>query len=777
MSLILHLLKHLGARNVPTLKSLRKIPKKVHEEFSDKPVKITGSLGNIFYMNDIRHAIARDFSNPLVVPHLHLYPEEVDRMRISERWQAGRLFEYTAEELTPIFKTGTSLFRRRGLCAKAGSPLMPSPLSERAEGLWDCTGVEVQINADNLDADFDDLMGMFDSNIVWTQRSHEHLTQMPSDFRKLSGNRDLYVVSVSIWIDDVSGNKSKQYNKFMMMLGQNTSIPGRILKQEFHVNFMAASQNASTAEFSAALRDSIRATETDPMICYNAGTHREAAIILRVVDEDGDNPQQSEEASHMGCNSNHPCRKCKWGGTRKEKESGPIYHECHTPGMPRTAAEIQSELLEQLHMATSGSTLAMIAKRQTETGTKDKLTQYWIEQVLKQGAMKKAANPGRSKSVIALEVQQWLDSQPGDKVNPLLDIKGLDPARDTPVEILHTILLGAVRYVWHHLHTKQWSDEDRHLLAIRLESTDISAMNMPPMRAAYKIQYRNNLIGKDYKAIMQALVFHVHGICTPEQFRLVKATADLGAWVWVPEIDNMSNYIAQLKTAVANVLDAWDAVDPLSIIVKIKLHLLAHLPEDVERYGPPIRFSTETHKGYNAIFRMCSVNGNNQRHLGWAPNPAPTPGFVRFLGVKTAPALTWSETMAKRYWTVETEPTHASWRRGQYVIAQSGDRVKEHTWVFTRDMDRNPVLGRVKEIVGAANSAIVTLEQFVCTETRHPDFQWPVVRRPNGSEITAGKTSFFVVDGLDLLFSCSVQHDCKKAGCRPSVVGKQRQER
>ncbi|KAF7311879.1 hypothetical protein MIND_00198800 [Mycena indigotica] len=106
MSLVLHLLKHLGARDVPTLKGLRKIQKQVHDQFPDKPVKITSSLGNIFYMNDIRHAIARDFSNPLVAPHLHLYPEEMPRTGISERWQAARLFEYTAEELTPMYSNG-----------------------------------------------------------------------------------------------------------------------------------------------------------------------------------------------------------------------------------------------------------------------------------------------------------------------------------------------------------------------------------------------------------------------------------------------------------------------------------------------------------------------------------------------------------------------------------------------------------------------------------------------------------------------------------------------
>jgi hypothetical protein len=67
-------------------------------------------------------------------------------------------------------------------------------------------------------------------------------------------------------------------------------------------------------------------------------------------------------------------------------------------------------------------------------------------------------SPQHTKDDIASELQIWLDQQPGDKFNPLLN--GLDPSQDTPVELLHTILLGVVKYIWHILNTSQWSDTD-----------------------------------------------------------------------------------------------------------------------------------------------------------------------------------------------------------------------------------------------------------------------------------------------------------------------------
>jgi hypothetical protein len=37
----------------------------------------------------------------------------------------------------------------------------------------------------------------------------------------------------------------------------------------------------------------------------------------------------------------------------------------------------------------------------------------------------KANNPGRSAESIKEELEAWLSDQPGDKVNPLLDIAGI----------------------------------------------------------------------------------------------------------------------------------------------------------------------------------------------------------------------------------------------------------------------------------------------------------------------------------------------------------------
>ncbi|OWZ78120.1 hypothetical protein C365_02911 [Cryptococcus neoformans Bt85] len=55
-------------------------------------------------------------------------------------------------------------------------------------------------------------------------------------------------------------------------------------------------------------------------------------------------------------------------------------------------------------------------------------------------------------------MRNWFDQQSGLKRNPLLDVAGLDLARDTPFELLHTYSLGIMKYGWRHVVSRMPKD-------------------------------------------------------------------------------------------------------------------------------------------------------------------------------------------------------------------------------------------------------------------------------------------------------------------------------
>jgi hypothetical protein len=70
----------------------------------------------------------------------------------------------------------------------------------------------------------------------------------PHPIRTIAQGRPVFVLRIMPWADDISGNRSKQYNAHMNMYFANLNLPHKLLAQEYFVRFCATSQHASSLE-------------------------------------------------------------------------------------------------------------------------------------------------------------------------------------------------------------------------------------------------------------------------------------------------------------------------------------------------------------------------------------------------------------------------------------------------------------------------------------------------------------------------------------------------
>ena len=125
---------------------------------------------------------------------------------------------------------------------------------------------------------------------------------------------------------------------------------------------------------------------------------------------------------------------------------------------------------------------------------------------------------------------------------------GLDPHQDSSIDLLHTILLGLDKYVWHKT-SSSWNEKKGRLFLLRMGlASSLDGLSGSCEDTEYLISYKNNLIGRQFKFIQQLAIFHLHrDMCNNLVFDLWKATGELGALLWYPVINDMGQYLVRQK--------------------------------------------------------------------------------------------------------------------------------------------------------------------------------------------------------------------------------------
>ncbi|EAU86850.2 hypothetical protein CC1G_11482 [Coprinopsis cinerea okayama7 len=197
-------------------------------------------------------------------------------------------------------------------------------------------------------------------------------------------------------------------------------------------------------------------------------------------------------------------------------------------------------------------------------------------------------------------------------ISPVWRIKGLDPHCDTPVEILHVVLLGFVKYFWKDVIQNQLKNKKakKDILAARLSSLDVSGLGLSRLAGHTLVQYAGSLVGRDFRAIAQVAPFVLH-LVSPECYNTWVSLSKPVPLVWQPEIEDIDAHVKLLEREIETFL-LTTAKWTHRWFNKPKFHILVHLPEHIRCFGPAILFATEGFESFNAIIRAKSIHSNRQ---------------------------------------------------------------------------------------------------------------------------------------------------------------------
>lgn len=120
--------------------------------------------------------------------------------------------------------------------------------------------------------------------------------------------------------------------------------------------------------------------------------------------------------------------------------------------------------------------------------------------------------------------------------------------KDTPTEILHTILLGVVKYYWGQTIWLLEKGQDFALFQTRLNSILSDGLNVPKIQGDYMCQYRGGLIGKHFKTLSQIMAFAVQDLVPPDVLEAWLILGRLTVLLWHTDIEDVKTYTVRIIT-------------------------------------------------------------------------------------------------------------------------------------------------------------------------------------------------------------------------------------
>ncbi|KAH9817521.1 hypothetical protein DFH28DRAFT_1155633 [Melampsora americana] len=616
-----------------TVRALKnRLKKRVGLSISER-ISPTGTP--LFGLN-LQEIIKQDFSNPFVSPHIACLPEDnsnspINSLTGSRKWlegykkeirpqmvtsTIGHIYIYEIYQLfsnqlvvpTHFFKKDGKLFSK---CLQAR--VVPKDRNRNTfmivisdEPPFDSSLLHL-VEISSFWRDFDHvvfnnkgLLKDFCSKEIRQSKPNGYVSlPLVNPWRLKAKGKVIKHTPINLYSDDTSGNVSKKYNKHMNVLFSLSGLPPEILNQEYNVHFLATSNCASAPELLDHVVDEINDLSVEGFEVYDHASGDNVLVLVVVLCYLGDSPMHAEI-----CNTTNPantltaCRMC----------------DLHVDTMAEKKTEEYVRHFVGLDLDSEHSGLS---KRDWDD-TRSKTKEIWkIAQAPHSKGLKKIQSAyERNDGDVVQEICQKLDDEVGDHLfNPMLCLKGFNGHLDTPVEILHVVLLGIVKYLFRDemkmIGSMKTGTEKYAELSARWRSFNTKGLKIPPIQPNTLIQFSNSPIGKEFRVVLQTVPFVFFKYISPAKRHIWISLRLLTSYIFQTEISNMATYLTELRSCIDIFLINLIGINA-RWVNKPKFHMLTHLPESIQRYGPAPLVGTEPFESFNGVTRKASVHSNRQ---------------------------------------------------------------------------------------------------------------------------------------------------------------------
>ncbi|KAH9807224.1 hypothetical protein DFH28DRAFT_1115281 [Melampsora americana] len=424
-------------------------------------------------------------------------------------------------------------------------------------------------------------------------------------------------VPISLYSDDTSGNVSKKWNKHMSLYFTLSGLPPSMSNQEYNIHFLGTSNVGNALELLDQVVDDVNELGQEGFITYDHTLGEDVLAMVVVLFHLGDSPMHAEVSDTLNpANTLSPCRMCYLQAAKMaDKESSQFVHDFG--GINHDGLKVIPPLCNWSHTVQRSRELWLVGqKHHTKTLYEDMVRHYGLRDIVNNHFVKQLQiahnklTPNEVQSVV-----QQLEQEYGNRIfNPMLRLKGFDGHQDTPVEILHVVLLGITKCLFRDAmkdvgNTKIGLNNYNYLSA-QWRSFSSKGLNIPPIQPNNLITYYNSLVGKDFRTVLQSVPFVLFDFILPEKRHVWTLLCVLSSYIFQTTIPDMKQYLCELEIHITWFLKQLIALTA-QWVTKPKFHMLVHLRQSIHRFGPACLFAMEKSKSFNGVLRNTSIHSNH----------------------------------------------------------------------------------------------------------------------------------------------------------------------